>query len=61
MIEYLYGAATMYALGAILMLNVTDPADSERPNAHIWFSLGWPVAAIISIYEMLRYGSREDE
>jgi len=61
MIEYLYGAATMYALGAILMLNVTDPADPERPNSHIWFSLGWPVAAIVSIYEFLRYGSREDE
>ena len=61
MIEYLYGAATMYALAAILLLNVTDPTDPERPHSHIWFSLGWPVAAIVSVYEFLRYGSREDE
>ena len=61
MTEYLYGVATMYALGAILMLNVTDPADPDKPNAHVWFSLGWPVIAIISIYELLRYGPREDQ
>tara|TARA_R110001606_G_scaffold51238_2_gene127760 strand:+ start:658 stop:843 length:186 start_codon:yes stop_codon:yes gene_type:complete len=61
MTDYLYGAAVTYALAAILMLNITDPADPDRPHSHIWFSLGWPVAAVISIYEMIRYGPGEDE
>tara|TARA_R110002126_G_scaffold75313_2_gene187861 strand:- start:1086 stop:1271 length:186 start_codon:yes stop_codon:yes gene_type:complete len=61
MINYLYGAATFYGLGALLMLNITDPTDPNRPNAHVWYSLGWPVMAVISIYEMIRYGPEEDE
>jgi len=61
MTEYLYGAAVTYALATILLLNVTDPVDDSRPYAHIWFALGWPVMAIISIYEMIVYGSEGDK
>tara|TARA_R110001606_G_scaffold266158_1_gene415157 strand:+ start:286 stop:471 length:186 start_codon:yes stop_codon:yes gene_type:complete len=60
MIDFLYGVVVTYALAAILMLNITDPSEPNRPYAHIWFSLGWPVVAVISIYEMIRYGPGED-
>jgi hypothetical protein len=57
----MYGAVIMYLLGSILMLAITDSADPERPNAHIWLAATWPFIAVMSAYEMLMYNIRGDD
>jgi len=61
MLNYFYGAATFYALAAILLLSITDAADPERPNAPVWFSITWPLVAVAAIFEMIVYGSGRGE
>ena len=62
MLNYFYGAATFYALAAILLLTIVDSTDPERPNASVWFSLVWPFIAVVAIFEMVVYGpGRGDE
>lgn len=58
MTGFIYGTVLMYLLGSALMLAITDSADPERPNAHIWLAATWPFIAVISIYEMLMYNIR---
>ena len=58
MLNYLYGAATFYALGAILLLTIVEPADPDRPYSAIWFSLLWPFIALTAIFETIIYGGQ---
>jgi hypothetical protein len=58
MIGFIYGTVLMYLLGSALMLAITDSADPDRPNAHIWLAATWPFVAVLSIYEMLMYNIR---
>jgi len=55
---FIYGTVLMYLLGSALMLAITDSADPDRPNAHIWLAATWPFVAVLSIYEMLMYNIR---
>jgi hypothetical protein len=50
----------MYGLGAILLLYITDAADQERPNAHIWLALTWPFITVLTVLEDLVLRSRGD-
>ena len=61
MIGFIYGTVLMYLLGSALMLAITDSADPDRPNAHIWLAATWPFVAMLSIYEMLMYNIRGDD
>lgn len=59
-LHFIYGALVMYFLGAILLLYITDAADSDRPNAHIWLALTWPVITLVTVFEDLVLGRRGD-
>ena len=59
-IHFIYGMLVMYGLGAILLLYITDAADEDRPNAHIWLALTWPVITVVTVIEDLVLGARGD-
>lgn len=61
MIGFMYGAVVMYLLGCMLMMNLTESSDPERPNAHLWLAATWPFVAVISIYEHIMYSIRGDD
>ena len=59
-LHFIYGLLVMYGLGAILLLYITDAADADRPNAHIWLALTWPFITVITVLEDLVLRSRGD-
>ena len=58
--HFIYGMLVMYGLGAILLLYITDAADEDRPNAHIWLALTWPFITVVTVIEDLVLGQRGD-
>lgn len=59
--HFIYGMLIMYGMGAILLLYLVDTADPDKPNAHIWFALTWPVITVLTVLEDLVLGSRGDD
>jgi len=58
--HFIYGMLVMYGLGAILLLYITDAAEEDRPNAHIWLALTWPFITVLTVIEDLVLGARGD-
>lgn len=63
-IGFLYGCVTMYLLGGILHMSMLESTDPDQPNNHIKFSLMWPIAAVVAVYDTILdtiYGDDTDE
>lgn len=60
MISFISGVVFMYVLGMPLMLYISEPLDEEDQGAPFRFALLWPVAALESIYYMIR-GDKNDD
>lgn len=60
MISFISGVVFMYVLGMPLMLYISEPLDEEDQGAPFRFALLWPVAALESLYHMIR-GDKNDD
>ena len=53
-VNFFYGVAFMYLLAMPLMAYIAEPVDKEDHNAPWRFALMWPLAALETIYIILR-------
>ena len=60
MISFISGVLFMYVLAMPLMMYIMEPLDEEDPNAPTRFAVLWPVAAVETLYIMIR-GDKNDD